>query len=45
MCFVFEPNSHIASHHFALKEQDSIAALVEEERRPGHLSWDGAPEI
>lgn len=34
MCFIFEPNAHIASHHFALKEQDGVSVLVEEERRP-----------
>lgn len=34
MCFIFEPNAHIAFHRFALKEQDGIARLVEEERRP-----------
>lgn len=34
MCFIFEPNAHIASHHFALKEQEGVAVLVEEERRP-----------
>lgn len=34
MCFIFEPNAHIASHRFALKEQDGVALLVEEERRP-----------
>lgn len=34
MYFIFEPNAHIASHHFALKEQECVALLVEEERRP-----------
>lgn len=33
MCFIFEPTAHIASHHFALKEQDGVALLVEEESR------------
>lgn len=35
MCFIFEPNVHIASHRFALKEQENAALLVEEKRRPG----------
>lgn len=34
MRFIFEPNTHIASLRFALKEQDGVAVLVEEERRP-----------
>lgn len=32
--FYFRTKAHIASHRFALKEQDGIALLVEEERRP-----------
>lgn len=34
MWFICEPNAHIASHRFALKDQDGITLLLEEERRP-----------
>ncbi|KAK2910558.1 hypothetical protein Q8A73_008273 [Channa argus] len=33
ICFIFEPNACIASLRFALKEEDGIALLAEEERR------------
>lgn len=41
MCFIFEPNNHVASYLFALQEQGGVALLVE----AGDLSWNGAPDI